>query len=424
MGLGFSALLKVFRGLLSKSYETTLDHDLRADFFGSFIVFALVARLRPSRPRALLLAVLLLLFGTALDVFFTCSSPHPDRGSVSAHRGLLHHPPIRRSAALRHREFVDRLAAHLVRCRLSRRRRLFDGGRDLSVCAGAGASSRAACRLPRLGMVPLSDPSGCLIYVLAPRGLEFRFVAGSLRDAAMASRLRACIPVAFLCARSRFAGVERFATAASRRFGASVVAFCDDLAALRRAASRGARRDSERELMGAHIQLDDASLANARVIGCGLARCRPTRRRGVDGGRQKRARLVVLNLCCGRCQRPRARAVGSQVPMATVFGNAVSLGRPAFQGIRTQRRHHYYNTLDDEARRTERIVCIQLGFMNNARVLTAWCELRAAFRFFRTDRIGAAPAAQPLPGTARRPFARFPDELRADPLHGERPDRK
>lgn len=30
---------------------------------------------------------------------------------------------------------------------------------------------------------------------------------------------------------------------------------------------------------------------------------------------------------------------------------------------------------------------IQLGFMDNARVLAGWCELRSDFRFFRTDRI-------------------------------------
>jgi len=45
---------------------------------------------------------------------------------------------------------------------------------------------------------------------------------------------------------------------------------------------------------------------------------------------------------------------------------------------------------DEQDRRTERIVWpIQLGFMDQARVLFAWCELRQDFRTFRTDRIGA-----------------------------------
>jgi len=45
---------------------------------------------------------------------------------------------------------------------------------------------------------------------------------------------------------------------------------------------------------------------------------------------------------------------------------------------------------DEQERRTERIVWpIQLGFMDQARVLCAWCELRQDFRTFRTDRIVA-----------------------------------
>jgi predicted DNA-binding transcriptional regulator YafY len=47
--------------------------------------------------------------------------------------------------------------------------------------------------------------------------------------------------------------------------------------------------------------------------------------------------------------------------------------------------------VDEHEHRTERVVWpIQLGFMDDARVLTGWCELRTAFRFFRTDRIVSA----------------------------------
>lgn len=43
---------------------------------------------------------------------------------------------------------------------------------------------------------------------------------------------------------------------------------------------------------------------------------------------------------------------------------------------------------DGENRETHRIIWpIQLAFMDRARVLAAWCELRRDFRFFRTDRI-------------------------------------
>ncbi len=45
---------------------------------------------------------------------------------------------------------------------------------------------------------------------------------------------------------------------------------------------------------------------------------------------------------------------------------------------------------DEQERRTERIVWpIQLGFLDQARVLFAWCELRQDLRTFRTDRITA-----------------------------------
>jgi predicted DNA-binding transcriptional regulator YafY len=43
---------------------------------------------------------------------------------------------------------------------------------------------------------------------------------------------------------------------------------------------------------------------------------------------------------------------------------------------------------DEQQRHTERVVWpIQLGFMDQARVVCAWCELRQDFRTFRTDRI-------------------------------------
>lgn len=58
--------------------------------------------------------------------------------------------------------------------------------------------------------------------------------------------------------------------------------------------------------------------------------------------------------------------------------------------IRTRRRLAIAY-VDDRERRTERVVWpIFLGFMDSARVLTGWCELREAFRFFRTDRILSA----------------------------------
>jgi predicted DNA-binding transcriptional regulator YafY len=103
--------------------------------------------------------------------------------------------------------------------------------------------------------------------------------------------------------------------------------------------------------------------------------------------------------------------------------NAVPLG-VLRSAIRTQKRLSIQYT-DDEARSTERTIWpIQLGFMDNARVLIAWCELRAAFRFFRTDRIGAADPLDRYPARRSDLLRDFQIALRADPLHVNTPDRK
>ncbi len=56
---------------------------------------------------------------------------------------------------------------------------------------------------------------------------------------------------------------------------------------------------------------------------------------------------------------------------------------------------------DANGARTERIVWpVALGFMNEARVLIAWCEGRQAYRTFRTDRIASAvETGNRYPGT-------------------------
>lgn len=54
---------------------------------------------------------------------------------------------------------------------------------------------------------------------------------------------------------------------------------------------------------------------------------------------------------------------------------------------------------DEQGRRTRRAVWpVQLGFMDRARVLAAWCELRQDFRTFRTDRIIAMAQLERYPG--------------------------
>lgn len=87
-------------------------------------------------------------------------------------------------------------------------------------------------------------------------------------------------------------------------------------------------------------------------------------------------------------------------PKATGFPeNKVSLA-PLRSAIRTCRRLAI-SYANGEGHRTRRVIWpIQLGFMDNARVVTGWCELRKAFRFFRTNRIASAEICDRYP--ARR----------------------
>ena len=69
-----------------------------------------------------------------------------------------------------------------------------------------------------------------VIYVLAPRGLDFLASYGLAPQTQRWVLDFALIPVAFLCAVA-FCPVNDFAVTASRRFSTAVVAFCGDLAA-------------------------------------------------------------------------------------------------------------------------------------------------------------------------------------------------
>ena len=197
--LGFS-LLKVFVAYSgAESYDPPL-WTMTYEFFGSFMVFALIAYLRPSRLRTLLLAVLFLLLDRSADIFRPVRRRHSDRGSVSAHR-RLYRRQSRRSVALRRGDFVDRLAARLVRSVYLGGARLFDRGRCL-LRAGAALLREPLVELPRLGIVPtLSGPGGGDLCVGAARARVFGFLRLRSRDAAMAARLRACPRRVPLCDR-------------------------------------------------------------------------------------------------------------------------------------------------------------------------------------------------------------------------------
>ena len=234
--LGFS-LLKVFVAYSgAESYDPPL-WTMTYEFFGSFMVFALIAYLRPSRLRTLLLTVLFLLL-TALQTYFAlfvagiliadlfprigASTAANRAGALLCGAGIL-------LIALPHAWFAT----------------VYLGG---GVCLTAGAVFCAPVRRffesrlsSFLGWVsfPLYLIQAAVIYVFAPRGLEFLASYGFAPETQRWLLDFALVPVAFLCAIA-FCPVNDFATAASRRFGASIVAFCDDLAA------RWARRSEPR----------------------------------------------------------------------------------------------------------------------------------------------------------------------------------
>jgi peptidoglycan/LPS O-acetylase OafA/YrhL len=225
--LGFS-LIKVFVAYSgAESYDPPL-WTMSYEFFGSFMVFALIARLRPSRLRTLLLAVLLLLL-TALQTYFAlfvagiliadlfplvgASTTANRAGAMLCAAGLL-------LIALPHTFFAA----------------VYIGGASF-LTAGAVLCAPVRrffeTRLSSfLGWVsfPLYLVQAAVIYALAPRGLDLLAAHGFAPEAQRWLLDFALIPVAFLCAIA-FCPINDFAVAASRRFGASIVAFGDDLMA-------------------------------------------------------------------------------------------------------------------------------------------------------------------------------------------------
>jgi peptidoglycan/LPS O-acetylase OafA/YrhL len=224
---GFS-LVKVFVAYAgAESYDPPL-WTMSYEFFGSFMVFVLIAFLRPSRLRTLLLAVLLLLLSALQTYFalfvagiliadlfphFSASTAANRIGAILCGAGIL-------LIALPHSFFVA----------------VYIAG---AICLTAGAILCAPVRRffetrlsGFLGWVsfPLYLVQAAVIYVLAPRGLDFLASYGLAPQTQRWILDFALIPVAFLCAIA-FCPVNDFAVTASRRFGAAVVAFCGDLAA-------------------------------------------------------------------------------------------------------------------------------------------------------------------------------------------------
>jgi predicted DNA-binding transcriptional regulator YafY len=71
---------------------------------------------------------------------------------------------------------------------------------------------------------------------------------------------------------------------------------------------------------------------------------------------------------------------------------------------------------DEQGRDTERVIWpVTVGYLDNASIVIAWCELRQAFRSFRTDRVaGAAFLEERFPERPSRLRARWREALAAE----------
>jgi hypothetical protein len=66
---------------------------------------------------------------------------------------------------------------------------------------------------------------------------------------------------------------------------------------------------------------------------------------------------------------------------------------------------------------------LQLAFVDNARAVTSWCELRKAFRFFRTDRISSAEIYDRYPARRADLIRDFHAQLSDEHSEAKSPDR-
>lgn len=223
--LSFS-LLKVF---VAYSGAETYDPPLWTmsyEFYGSFMVFALVAGGRAAGRRSLLLAAL---FATlaALQTFFALFVA----GVLLADLFLLN---VRPAAVNRAGAALCVVGLLLITLPNAWFAPVYVGG---ATCLTAGAIFCAPVRRffesrlsGFLGWIsfPLYLVQAAVIYALAPRALALLASLGFAPEAQRWIAGVAILPIAIFCAVA-FAPVNDLAVALARRFGASLVAFCGDL---------------------------------------------------------------------------------------------------------------------------------------------------------------------------------------------------
>lgn len=102
---------------------------------------------------------------------------------------------------------------------------------------------------------------------------------------------------------------------------------------------------------------------------------------------------------------------------AGAFGRRAEADRVDVAAIRKAIRDRQRLTLDyidEKGARTERVVWpLAIGYFELARILVAWCERRAQFRHFRTDRmVSAIVEPRRYPGSRAKLMRAWRDEMR------------
>ena len=92
---------------------------------------------------------------------------------------------------------------------------------------------------------------------------------------------------------------------------------------------------------------------------------------------------------------------------ASKAGEAEEAALPVVRQALASERKLAFAYSDKQGRASNRIVWpVAVGFLDQVRMLAAWCETRAAFRHFRLDRMAAVSALEERPPKPRRTLLR------------------
>ena len=122
--------------------------------------------------------------------------------------------------------------------------------------------------------------------------------------------------------------------------------------------------------------------------------------------------LAKIATAAPRDLRDRMADTGLFAPRRSAPAPGVQHLAPLRAAIRRERKLHIHYA-DATGAGTERVIWpVALGYFEGARVVAAWCELRADFRHFRIDRIAALQVMEaPLPRPRRELLKRWGEHI-------------